>query len=103
MISLEEIEQLQPFEARSIIEELRKGSVPIEYVPLFTVGRRNWLEFIEDDLEHYISQGGTKVRFISGDYGDGKTHFMSLVRHLAMVKGFAVSFVVLTREVSIHF
>lgn len=102
MISLEEIEQLQPFEARSIIEELRKGSVPIEYVPLFTVGRKNWLDFIEDDLDHYIGRGGTKVRFISGDYGDGKTHFMSLIRHLAMAKDFAVSFVVLTREVPIH-
>ena len=102
MISSEEIEQLKPVEARSIIEELRKGSVPVEYVPLFTVGRKNWLEFIEDDLEHYISMGGSKVRFISGDYGDGKTHFMSLIRHLAMAKGFAVSFVVLTREVPIH-
>ena len=34
--------------------------------------------------------------------GDGKTHFMSVVRHLAMEKRFAVSFVVLTRDVPIH-
>lgn len=99
---MEEISQLKPFQARAIIEELRKGSVPVEYVPLFTVGRQNWLTFIEDDLEHYIGQGGSKVRFINGDYGDGKTHFMSVVKHLAMEKGFAVSFVVLTREVPIH-
>ncbi len=102
MISLEELEGLKPFQARSIIEQLRKGSVPVEYVPVFTVGRKKWLTFIEDDLEHYIGQGGSKVRFISGDYGDGKTHFMSVVRHLAMEKGFAVSFVVLTRDVPIH-
>lgn len=102
MISKEDVTQLEPFQARSIIEQLRKGSVPIEYVPLFTVGRQNWLTYIEDDLEHYIGQGGSKVRFISGDYGDGKTHFMSVIRHLAMEKGFAVSFVVLTREVPIH-
>ena len=102
MISVEKIDQLKSFEARSIIEELRKGSVPIEYVPVFTVGRKNWLTFIEDDLENYIGQGGSKVRFISGDYGDGKTHFMSVIRHLAMEKGFAVSFVVLTRDVPIH-
>jgi len=102
MISVEEIDQLKSFEARSIIEELRKGSVPIEYVPVFTVGRKNWLTFIEDDLENYIGQGGSKVRFISGDYGDGKTHFMSVIRYLAMEKGFAVSFVVLTRDVPIH-
>ncbi len=102
MISQEQIDLLQPFQARSIIEELRKGSVPVEYVPFFTVGRKNWLDFIGDDLDHYISQGGSKVRFISGDYGDGKTHFMSLIQHIAMDRGFAVSFVVLTREVPIH-
>ena len=102
MISLDALKELEPFQARSIIEELRKGSVPVEYVPVFTVGRQKWLSYIEDDLENYIAQGGAKVRFISGDYGDGKTHFMSVVRHLAMEKGFAVSFVVLTRDVPIH-
>ena len=39
MILREELEQLKPFEARSIIEDRRKGSVPLEYVPFFTVGR----------------------------------------------------------------
>ncbi len=102
MISREEIQNLKPFQARSIIEALRKGSVPVDFVPLFTVGRTNWLTFIEDDLENYIAEGGSKVRFISGDYGDGKTHFMSVIRHLALAKGFATSFVVLTREVPIH-
>lgn len=102
MIDQERIEQLQPYEARAIIEALRKGSVPMEYVPFFTVGRQNWLKFIEDDLDHYIAEGGAKVRFINGDYGDGKTHFMSVVRHMAMQKGFAVSYVVLTRDVPMH-
>ena len=102
MTSREELEQLKPFEARSIIEDLRKGSVPIEHVSFFTVGRQNWLKFIEEDLDNYIAQGGAKVRFINGDYGDGKTHFMSIVRHLSLEKGFAVSFVVLTREVPVH-
>lgn len=94
--------ELKAFEARAVIEDLRKGSVPIDYVPSFTVGRQRWLTFVEEDLDHYIAEGGAKVRFINGDYGDGKTHFMSVVRHLALQKGFAVSFVVLTREVPIH-
>lgn len=97
-----EIADLKPFEARSIIEEMRKGSVPAEYVPFFTVGRGNWLTFIEDDLLHYIAEGGAKVRFLHGSYGDGKTHFMSVIRHIALKQGFAVSFVVLTRDVPIH-
>ena len=101
-MTLQALEQLKPFEARAIIEDLRKGSVPIDYVPFFTVGRQSWLKFIEEDLDNYIAEGGAKVRFINGDYGDGKTHFMSIIRHLALEKNFAVSFVVLTREVPIH-
>ena len=96
------LEPLKSFQARAIIEELRKGTVPVDYVPFFTVGRENWLTFIEDDLDKYIAEGGAKVRFLSGDYGDGKTHFMSVIRHISLQKGFAVSFVVLTREVPIH-
>ena len=96
------LEPLKSFQARAIIEELRKGTVPVDYVPFFTVGRENWLTFIEDDLDKYIAEGGAKVRFLSGDYGDGKTHFMSVIRHISLQNGFAVSFVVLTREVPIH-
>lgn len=102
MTAKKQMEQLRPFEARTIIEELRKGSVPADYVSFFTVGRENWLTFIKDDLKHYIAEGGAKVRFVSGDYGDGKTHFMSLISDAALETGFAVSFVVLTREVPIH-
>jgi len=102
MITQNDLTQLKPFQARAIIEELRKGTVPMEYVHLFTVGRKKWFSFIEDDFNNYICEGGSKVRFISGDYGDGKTHFMSLTRQLAMKKNFAVSFVILTREIPIH-
>lgn len=102
MNAIETLKQLKPFQARTIIEALREGTVPTEYVSKFTVGRSNWLKFIEEDLDDYIAEGGSKVRFINGDYGDGKTHFMSVVRHLAKEKGFAVSLVVLTRDVPIH-
>ncbi len=102
MKRMEELNQLKPFQARAIIEDLRKGSVPADYVPFFTVGRDRWLTFIQDDLKNYIAEGGAKVRFLSGDYGDGKTHFMSIIRHMALESDFAVSFVVLTREVPIH-
>ena len=102
MIIGEDIVSLKPFQARAIIEELRKGSVPADYIPFFSVGRENWLTFIEDDLLNYISEGGAKVRFLCGDYGDGKTHFMSIIRHIALQQGFAVSFVVLTRDVPSH-
>lgn len=102
MITREDIEQLKPFQARAIIEALRKGIVPTEYVSFFTVGRQNWLKFVEEDLDYFIANGGGKVRFINGDYGDGKTHFMSVIQQMALQKNFASSFVVLTRDVPIH-
>lgn len=102
MISRKDIEQLKPFQARAIIEGLRKGIVPTEYVSFFTVGRQNWLKFVEEDLDYFIANGGGKVRFINGDYGDGKTHFMSVIQQLALQKNFASSFIVLTRDVPIH-
>ncbi len=44
MISLDALKELEPFQARSIIEELRKGSVPVEYVPVFSFIKCNfWL------------------------------------------------------------
>lgn len=96
------LEALKPVEARGIIESLRRGSVPVDQVPYFTVGRERWLSIIEDDLVNYIAVGGAKVRFLSGDYGDGKTHFLSVIQHLVQRENFAVSFVVLTREVPMH-
>ena len=102
MMVTDTLEQLQPVVARSIIEHLRRGSVPVDQVPLFTVGRERWLRIIEDDLTNYIAAGGAKVRFVNGDYGDGKTHFLSVIQHLVQHAGFAVSFVVLTREIPLH-
>lgn len=96
------VEELQPVAARSIIEHLRRGSVPVEQVLYFTVGRERWLSIIADDLTNYIAAGGAKVRFLNGDYGDGKTHFLSVLQHLVQQAGFAVSFVVLTRDVPLH-
>jgi len=102
MITQKDIEQLKPFEARAIIEGLRKGIVPREYVSFFSVGRQNWFKFVEEDLDYFIANGGGKVRFINGDYGDGKTHFMSVIQQLALQKKFASSFVVLTRNTPIY-
>ena len=60
MITQENIEQLKPFQARVIIEGLRKGLVPTEYVAFFTVGRQNWLRFVEEDLDSLLQKAGAK-------------------------------------------
>ena len=60
----EELERLKPFEARAIIEDLRKGSVPVDYVPFFTVGRGNWLRFIEEDLDKLSKEAHVMIDYM---------------------------------------
>jgi hypothetical protein len=60
-------------EARDIFNGLRDDATR-KQVTYFTVGRERWLSIIEDDLTNYIAAGGATVRFLNGDYGDGKTH-----------------------------
>ena len=56
--------ELKPFRgAGPLSRNSEKGAFPVDYVPFFTVGRENWLTLIEDDLDHYIAEGGAKVRF----------------------------------------
>lgn len=97
-----DLSSINGFTAQNIIEKLRKGTVPIEHVSLFTVGRDKWLHYVRNDLTDYIGLGGAKVRFINGDYGDGKTHFMSVIQHISHQENFAVSFVVITRDIPLH-
>jgi hypothetical protein len=94
--------QLDPVQARATIEALREGAVPAVPLNLWSVGRSKWLDYVLDDLKKYIAAGGAKVRFVSGSYGDGKTHFLSMIQDAALEQGFAVAFIVLTREVSIQ-
>lgn len=96
---MEELKALSVSEARGLMEALRKGAVPARHLPLLSVGRQKWLHYVLDDLREYISKGGSKVRFVNGDYGDGKTHTMALIKALAEGEGFATGFVVLTRDV----
>ena len=42
-------------------------------------------ESILEDIDR-ISDGGSGFRLVTGDYGSGKTFFLSLVRSLALEK-----------------
>ena len=84
--------ELSQIEARGILEALKSGAVPTEHAELMAVGRDSWLSSVREDLE-FIAAGGSKSRLIVAPYGGGKTHFLSLVRALALEQKFAVSFV----------
>ena len=50
------------------------------------VGRSEELKSFVNDIAT-ISEGGTSFRFVIGEYGSGKTFFLSLVRSIALQKG----------------
>lgn len=51
-----------------------------ELLSMMTVGREIWLDFFKEyQLEYFIKNGGSKVKFLIGSKGIGKTHLVRSV------------------------
>ena len=92
---------LKPRERDAIIQALRAGVVPKHGLRHIQVGRAKEIEELVKDMER-ISDGGSAVRFVIGEYGSGKTFFMNLNRLIALEKGLVVMFADLAPERRIH-
>jgi len=76
------IDQLSQVDAESIVEDLRIGKPPRRFVSLYAVGNEELLDGIRKrHLESAATRG--KIRFVSGNWGRGKTHFLRLLREAA--------------------
>ena len=73
-------------ERETIIQSLRSGVVPRIGLQHIQVGRSEELKSFVKDVET-IADGGASFRLVIGDYGSGKTFFLSLVRSIALEKG----------------
>jgi len=89
---MDSIKDLNTIDAEKIIESFRQGTVPTNYLELYSVGRVRWLSSVFRDLE-FIARGGSKVRFLSAPYGGGKTHFLTLIKEHALDANILVSYV----------
>lgn len=76
--------------AVQVIESLRKGIPPQRGVDLYTVGNE---KLIENITRFHLSGIGERgiIRFISGSWGAGKTHFFRLLREVAFQNNCMVS------------
>lgn len=83
--------------ARQIIESLRKGIPPERGASFYSVGDEKLIEGIKDEYLEYIEDGGV-IRFISGSWGSGKTHFFRLMRDVSFTEECLVSNVQLNRH-----
>ena len=69
--------KLKPRERDAIVQALRAGVVPKLGLRHIQVGRVREIEELVKDMDR-ISDGGSAIRFIIGEYGSGKTFFMNL-------------------------
>ena len=79
--------------ARQIIIRLKAGTSPLEYVEHLNVGNQGWYDMASEYFDDLEGSNDSLVRFIKGYYGDGKTHFLGMLRALAFRKNWAVTYV----------
>ena len=65
-------------EREAIIQSLRSGVVPKIGLQHIQVGRSEEIKSFVRDIQS-VSEGGSSFRFVIGEYGSGKTFFLSLV------------------------
>ena len=88
-------------ERTAILNSLRTGVVPRIGLQHIQVGRKNELEAILTDLAT-VKEDGSTIRLIVGDFGSGKTFFLSLSSSVAQSEGFVTSKVDITTEKTLY-
>ena len=83
--------------AAAVLNSLKGGVVPRVGLEYITVGRKNEINALLNDVD-IIEQGGSTFRFVVGKYGSGKTFLMHALRNHVMERGFVVTDAELTNE-----
>ena len=76
-------------ERDTIVSALRAGVVPRLGLQHIQVGRKREVAELLKDVDR-ITDGGSTIRFVIGEYGSGKTFFLNLARIAALRKGVVV-------------
>lgn len=79
-------ERIRPRDRDAILQSLSAGVVPRRGQQHIQVGRVEEVKAILRDLDR-VTDGGSTIRFIIGEYGAGKTFFLNLSRSIALEKG----------------
>lgn len=88
-------------ERDAIIQSLKSGVTPKIGIQHIQVGRVNELKAMIQDIER-IADGGSSFRLIIGEYGSGKTFFMSVVRAIALEHKFVTIHADLSPDRRLH-
>lgn len=79
--------------AKRIIKKLKAGTSPFDCVEYLNVGNERWYEAAAELFDDIKNDNDSIVRLVNGYYGDGKTHFLGMLRCIAKRKDWFVSYV----------
>ena len=92
--------ELSQRDAIRIIGCLRNGTPPpIDLISHTHVGQERWLEGMCWYLDRVRDIDLSTVRFIKGEYGSGKTHFIRMTAHHALQRRLVISELMLSPEI----
>ncbi len=84
---------LSQIAARDMIAHLKAGTTPLDLVRYINVGNERWYEGCRYHFEQVEQSADSRVRFIRGFVGDGKTHVLGMLRLMALERQWAVGYV----------
>ncbi len=93
--------KVKPREKAAIISSLGAGVTPRIGLQHIQVGRKKEVDAILKDLS-IIQEFGSTIRFIIGDFGSGKTFFLTLANVLAQEKEIVTAKVDISMENSVY-
>ena len=80
----------EEIQCQNIVESLRNGIPPQKGVGQYSVGNENLIDGVRKRHLSGIESRGI-IRFISGSWGTGKTHFFRELREVGFEEGLLVS------------
>lgn len=92
---------IKPRDREAVIRALRSGVVPAVGLQHIQVGRSREIASFLRDIDT-VADGGSAFRVVAGEYGSGKTFFLSLARSLALEKGLLAMSADLSPEKRFH-
>lgn len=93
--------KIRPRDRDAVIQSLRAGVVPRIGAHHIQVGRLQEVKAMIGDIER-VADGGSSFRVITGEYGAGKTFFLSLVRAIGLEKKLVVTTADLNPDRRLH-
>jgi len=87
-------------EAIRILNNIKAGTPPSsKEIHHIHVGRKRWLEGMAWYLDYAKEANLSSVRFIVGEYGSGKTHFLRMTAHMALERQFTICEITLSSDI----